>query len=216
MGAFFRNFLESLLASGISNSATTLDVTSGHGAARFNHTYSADNYLPLAIWDATAYPNPADAFWAGAYEIVHVTGRSTDTLTIVRGRHGTTAQSWSTGAKLSNTIASDFLNDLNQRSSGDVRFKGSSTWAPTGSGQTIPDGVFFVWGYDHNLKLPTGVGNNGRLIIVGAAREISTQSGETLITADGFGNPKNFGGRTVLFYCWNDTTWDALPSDTSF
>lgn len=210
MSAFFKNFLESLLASGISNSATTLTVTTGHGAARFNYTFSADNYLPLAIWDATAYPNPADAFWAGALEIVHVTGRSTDTLTIVRAREGTTGQAWSTGVKLSNVVAASFLNDLNQRSGGDVRFNGSSTWSPTGSGQTVPAGVFFVWGYDYNLKLPLASGNEGRLILVGASREISVQSGDTLITGDGFANPNNYSGKTVLFWCWGSGTWVGL------
>ena len=83
MSVLYSNDAYSTLASGINSSATSLSVASGHGS-RFPAITGTDYfYLTLAS--------------ASASEIVKVTARSTDTMTIVRGQDGTTGQSFSTG-----------------------------------------------------------------------------------------------------------------------
>lgn len=80
----FTNNATTSLASGITNSATSLTVTTGDGA-KFPSLSGSDVF----------YATLANS--SGVVEIVKVTARSTDTFTIVRGQDGTTAVSWLTG-----------------------------------------------------------------------------------------------------------------------
>jgi hypothetical protein len=80
----FTNNASATLAAGINASATTLSVTAGHGA-RFP-TLGASDYFFATLVDAS-----------NNLEIVRVTARSGDTLTVVRGQDGTTARSFVTG-----------------------------------------------------------------------------------------------------------------------
>ena len=75
------------LASGITNSATTLTVASGTGTLFPSPTGSQYFYCTLANL-------------AGTVEVIKVTARSTDTFTIVRGQDGTSAVAWNTGDKV--------------------------------------------------------------------------------------------------------------------
>lgn len=82
----FANNASTTLSAGINASTTSLVVASGGGA----------------LFPA---PTGGDFFYCtiqsgAAIEIVKVTGRSTDTFTIVRGQDGTTGQSWSSGATI--------------------------------------------------------------------------------------------------------------------
>ena len=81
-------------------SGTSLVVTSGHGArfptAPFNAT----------VWPAAAQPDPANA------EIVRVTARTTDTLTIVRAQESTTARTVIVGDQIAATITAQTLTDV--------------------------------------------------------------------------------------------------------
>ena len=65
-------------------SGTSLTVTAGHGA-RFPAP-STDGSFYATIWPTAVTPDPSNA------EIVLCTGRSTDTLTIVRAQEGTSAR----------------------------------------------------------------------------------------------------------------------------
>lgn len=84
----FANNAFSTVGTAINNVVTTLVLASGEGA-RFP-TPSGGDYFLLTLTQATA-----ETSW----EIVKVTARSTDTLTIVRGQEGTTAASWGVGSK---------------------------------------------------------------------------------------------------------------------
>lgn len=86
MARVYANNALSTLASAITNVATTLDVQSGHGA-RFP-SLTAPDVFRVTIDDGTNI------------EVVEVTARSTDTLTIVRGLEGTTGTGFSAGAKV--------------------------------------------------------------------------------------------------------------------
>ena len=84
----FANNAFSTVGTAINNVVTTLVLASGEGA-RFPIPSGGDYFL-LTLTQATA-----ETSW----EIVKVTARSTDTLTIVRGQEGTTAASWGVGSK---------------------------------------------------------------------------------------------------------------------
>lgn len=87
----FANNASSTLAGPISNSATTANLASGTGA--LFPSPSGGNYFVGTFTDAaTGLIN----------EIVHVTGVSTDTITITRAQEGTTAKSWLAGDNFNN------------------------------------------------------------------------------------------------------------------
>lgn len=83
-------------------SGTSLVVTAGHGsrfpAVPFNAT----------VWPSGAQPDPGNA------EIIRVTARTTDTLTIVRAQEGSTARSVVAGDQIAATITKKTLDDIEQ------------------------------------------------------------------------------------------------------
>lgn len=88
------NNAQTVLAAGISASATTLTVNTGTGAL-FPSPVSGTSYFKLTLIDATT---------GQLTEIVHVTSRTGDTMTISRAQEGTTARAWS-----ANDIAANML-----------------------------------------------------------------------------------------------------------
>jgi len=84
-----KNWAISALASGITNVATSLTVSTGHGTK-----FPATGNFRAALWDAQ-YDNPAKDANA---EIVQATLSSGDTFTITRGQEGTSGYAWSGGA----------------------------------------------------------------------------------------------------------------------
>ncbi|MHB7031923.1 glycine-rich domain-containing protein [Enterobacter roggenkampii] len=88
------NNAQTVLAAGINSSATTMTVNTGTGAL-FPTPSAGANYFKLTLIDAaTGLLN----------EIVHVTARTGDTMTIVRAQEGTTARAWS-----ANDIAANMM-----------------------------------------------------------------------------------------------------------
>lgn len=88
----FANFAKTLVTTtGFNGSTTSFAVTTGTGsrfpAVPFRATF----------WCLTDYPDPADARWNSAGEVWEVTARSTDSLTVLRAREGTSAISYSAG-----------------------------------------------------------------------------------------------------------------------
>jgi hypothetical protein len=102
----FKNFARATVTTGYDGSATSIALTAGHGSrfptAPFNAIW----------WNATDYANPADD---PNVEIVRVTGRSVDTLTVTRGQEGTSASTKNTSGKtyrLSQVITNKLITDL--------------------------------------------------------------------------------------------------------
>lgn len=87
MGIKVANNANATLAASINSSATSITVTSGQGA-RFP-TLSAGDYFYATLIDVS-----------NNLEIVKVTARSTDVLTIVRAQESTTARAYSTGDRI--------------------------------------------------------------------------------------------------------------------
>lgn len=85
-----KNFALGTVSTGYDDEATEIVLTTDHGA-RFPTT--ACN---LVWWNSTDYSNPADD---PNVEIVRMTARSTDTLTIARAQEGTSAATHNTGGK---------------------------------------------------------------------------------------------------------------------
>ena len=94
--------VETTLASGISNSATSMTVASGTGSA--------------LMGGVTLAPGNTDIFTVALdvdtqnEEVVYITQVSSDTFTIVRARAGTSAISHTGGATVKHVLTSDDLN----------------------------------------------------------------------------------------------------------
>lgn len=102
----FANNATTTLGSSLSSGATTATVAVGTGA--LFPTISGSEYFTATLWAAgntTGVPN----------EIVKVTARSGDTMTIVRAQEGTTALSWNVGDTFANYPTAAYLNALAQQ-----------------------------------------------------------------------------------------------------
>src|SRR5688572_17325224 len=85
------NFAKATVSIGYNSAAVSIVLTTGHGS-RFPSTFS----YPVTWWNATDYSDPADD---PDKEIVLVTGRTGDTLTVVRAQEGTSASNKNIGGK---------------------------------------------------------------------------------------------------------------------
>jgi hypothetical protein len=92
MPQLFTNNAWSFLNGGINNVTTSIALTAGTGA-RFPNPTGGDFFLLTLIGlDGNAVEN--------SWEIVKVTARATDTLTVVRAQEGTTAVTWASGTRV--------------------------------------------------------------------------------------------------------------------
>lgn len=98
MSIKFKNNASTTLASAIDNSVTTIVVTTGGGANL--PALGAGEYFYATITDID-----------DNFEIVKVTARSTDTLTVVRAQESTTAKSFVSGSRIENRITAQSLVD---------------------------------------------------------------------------------------------------------
>lgn len=88
------NNAKSVLAAGISASATVITVGTGAGAL-FPVPVSGQSYFKLTITDAATKT---------ISEIMHVTSVSGDVMTVIRGQEGTTPRAWSTNDIVANLM----------------------------------------------------------------------------------------------------------------
>ena len=99
MTVLFKNNVTATLAAGISDTATTIVVSSGQGT-RFP-SISGGNYFYATLYDSS-----------NNIEIVKVTARTTDTLTVVRGYDGSTARSYLVGDSIAMRLTAGALTDI--------------------------------------------------------------------------------------------------------
>lgn len=100
MPVLYSNNAATTLAAGIASEATSLSVAAGTGA-KFP-VISGGNHFYATL------SNAAETL----QEIVKVTARTTDALTIVRAQDGTTALAWNIGDKIELRITKAMLDDL--------------------------------------------------------------------------------------------------------
>lgn len=98
MGVKFSNNATTTLAAGISASDLSITLPAGHGA-RFPALLAGD-WFYLTLIDAS-----------GNMEIVKVTGRATDVLTVSRAAEGTSARAFSIGTTVSHRLTAQGLQD---------------------------------------------------------------------------------------------------------
>jgi hypothetical protein len=89
-----KNFAKGTLSTGISAGATSIVLSTGDGA-KFPAP-ATDGAFNAVVWDSTTYPDPADD---PNVEIVRVTARSSDTLTVTRAQESTSAAAHNTSGK---------------------------------------------------------------------------------------------------------------------
>ena len=117
MAVLASNNATGTLASSINAAATTVLLTSGQGQLFPQPT--APDFFYVTLVNA-----------AGAQEIVKVTARATDALTVQRGQEGTTAAAWAVGDKVENRLtAATLANKLDKDTGGTV--SGSLTLSGT-------------------------------------------------------------------------------------
>lgn len=92
-----KNFAKATVSTGYDASATSIVLTGGHGA-------KLPSAVPFRVvwWNSTDYADPSDD---PNVEIVEVTAKATDTLTVVRAQEGTSASTKNTGSKTYKMIA---------------------------------------------------------------------------------------------------------------
>jgi len=103
----FANNAKSTLSSGISSTATSVTLATGSGSLFPSPTSGQQFTLTLT-----------DAATGSINEICYCTGRSSDTLTIVRGQEGTTARAWLAGDIAANKITAGTATSFSQGGSG--------------------------------------------------------------------------------------------------
>ncbi|MGP8937421.1 gp53-like domain-containing protein [Enterobacter soli] len=96
------NNAQTVLSAGISSSATTLTVNTGAGAL-FPAPVSGTSFYKLTLVDAAT---------GQLTEIMHVTERTGDVMTVLRAQEGTTARSWSANDIVANMLTAGTLSYL--------------------------------------------------------------------------------------------------------
>lgn len=104
MAQLFTNNAFGSLASSASNSTTTLTLATGNGA-RFPSPSGGDYFLATLIGLDS---NGSETSW----EVVKVTARATDTLTVVRGQESTTAVAWAAGSRIELRVTAGTMGSL--------------------------------------------------------------------------------------------------------
>jgi hypothetical protein len=101
MPVLFTNNASAPLAASISSSATTIVVTTGQGA--LFPALSGSDYFYATLTNSS-----------NQLEIVKVTARSSDTMTVVRGQEGTTARAYSAADKIEIRVTAAGLTNMAQ------------------------------------------------------------------------------------------------------
>lgn len=101
MGVQIKNNAYSTILTGINSSATTISLAVGEGAHFPAASVASGNYFYVTLLDTS-----------NNLEIVKVTNRTNDTLTVVRGQDGTAARSFATGDRVELRITAALLGDL--------------------------------------------------------------------------------------------------------
>ena len=120
----FSNNASAALASSITTSSTTITVTTGAGA-QFPGI-SSGNFFYATLTDSS-----------NNLEIVKVTARASDVLTVVRAQEGTTARAYAAADKIELRVTAAGMNSLAQLGA-DNTFTGANTMASLTLGAALP------------------------------------------------------------------------------
>lgn len=165
--------VQTTLASGISNSASSMTVATGTGAALLGGvTLAAGN---IDTFSVAIDPDTQNE------EIVFITDNSSDTFTILRGQSGTSAISHSGGATVKHVFVSEALNafeaGLNETIPLNTQTGTTYTLAATDAGQlvTLSNASGITLTVPTNASVPFAIGtqititqaNSGQVTVAG-------------------------------------------------
>jgi hypothetical protein len=175
--------VQTTLASGISNSATSMTVATGAGAALLGGvTLSAGNIDTFSI---AIDPDTQNE------EIVFITANSSDSFTIVRGQSGSSAISHSGGATVKHVFVSEALNafesGLNETIPLNAQTGTTYTLAASDAGDlvTLSNASAITLTVPTNASVPFAIGTQITIAQSGAGQvTISPAVGVTVSAAD--------------------------------
>jgi hypothetical protein len=177
--------VETTLASGISNSAATMTVATGTGAALLGGvTLAAGN---IDTFSVAIDPDTQNE------EIVFITANSSDTFTILRGQSGTSAISHTGGATVKHVLVSEALNafeaGLNEVIPLNAQTGTTYTLAAGDAGElvTLANASAITLTVPTNASVPFAIGTQITITRAGAgALTVVGDTGVTVNSADGF------------------------------
>lgn len=162
-----KNFAKVNVSIGYDAAATSIILASGHGAKLPQP--STDGAFNLVWWNITDYFNPSADPNA---EIIRVTARTSDTLTVTRAQEGTTATVKNLSAKsysMMLSVTAKMINDINSIIGG---LQGQNLNVPItipqgGTGAINAAGVKTNLNLDQveNIKLSTWIGTNNISVV---------------------------------------------------
>ncbi|MCS6007072.1 hypothetical protein WNJ41_01030 [Klebsiella pneumoniae] len=157
------NNAKSVLAAGISASATVITVGTGAGAL-FPVPVPGQSYFKLTITDAATKTTS---------EIMHVTSVSGDVMTVIRGQEGTTPRVWSTNDIVANLMTAGTFTSCLQIANNLAEIKDAGSEAVD---QTLSNLGFAkrIFGASDYIRIPDV---DGGLIIQFGANAINQISG---------------------------------------
>ncbi|MHC1998549.1 gp53-like domain-containing protein [Klebsiella pneumoniae] len=157
------NNAKSVLAAGISASATVITVGTGAGAL-FPVPVPGQSYFKLTITDAATKT---------ISEIMHVTSVSGDVMTVIRGQEGTTPRVWSTNDIVANLMTAGTFTSCLQTANNLAEIKDAGSEAVD---QTLSNLGFAkrIFGASDYIRIPDV---EGGLIIQFGANAINQISG---------------------------------------
>jgi hypothetical protein len=152
------NNASTTIAGSITPASTTINLAAGTGAEFPSPT--GGNYFVATLYDQATKTQ---------YEIVHVTARSGDVVTVTRAQEGTTAQNWNAGDIFANLVTAGTLNQFVQAGTGpadtSVLYVGTdvSTTANLVVCNTNPVPAAYATGMQFNIKIGPNIGGVGGL-----------------------------------------------------
>ena len=177
--------VQTTLASGISNSATTMTVATGTGSALMGGVTLASGNID--IFTVAIDPDTQSE------EIVFVTAVSSDTLTIVRGQAGTSAIAHSGGATVKHVLTSSDLNafeaGLNETIPLNTQTGTTYTIAATDAGDlvTLTNAAAIALTVPTNATIPFAIGTQVTIAQGGVGKvTVAGAVGVTVNAADGY------------------------------
>lgn len=182
-----KNLANAILALGVSTSDTTWVLEAGYG-----------DEMPAVPFELTATPF-GQLSTMGNSEIVRVTARSTDTLTVVRAQKGTTAKAFIAGAVVSNGISTDDVVGIG------VNITTARTTAAkvgtTADGNYVP-----VYGDKINATFTLGVAVNTPTLNIDGSGAVNIRLGNTNVSTGSL----NTAASSVTIPMWFDGTYWQL------